>query len=122
HGLAIMAAGTHPTANWADAVPSNSDRYAKVMDDLQIIGRRNMLCGTHVHVELPDPGRRVDVMVRLLPYLPILLALSTSSPFWQRRHTGLKGYRLAAYDELPRTGLPECFRNTAEFEAYAPTL
>jgi carboxylate-amine ligase len=77
-----------------------------------------MLCGMHVHVELPDPDERVDVMCRMLPYLPLFLALSTSSPFWQSRSTGLMGYRLAAYDELPRTGVPELFRTKEEFDAY----
>ena len=87
-----------------------------------MIGRRNMLCGMHVHVQLPDPDRRVDVMCRMLPYLPLFLALSTSSPFWQSRATGLKGYRLAAYDELPRTGVPELFRTREEFDAYVAAL
>ena len=87
-----------------------------------MIGQRNMLCGMHVHIELPDPDARVDVMYRMLPYLPLFLALSTSSPFWQNRRTGLKGYRLAAYDELPRTGVPELFRTKEEFDAYVAAL
>jgi carboxylate-amine ligase len=76
----------------------------------------------HVHVELPDPARRIDVMSRMLPYLPLFIALATSSPFWQGRATGLKGYRLAAYDELPRTGLPELFRTNTEYEAYVSAM
>src|SRR5438045_8312310 len=92
------------------------------MEDLQMIGQRNMLCGLHVHVELPDPDDRVDVMMRMLPYLPLFIALATSSPFWRSRSTGLKGYRLAAYDELPRTGVPELFRTPAEYEAYIAAL
>jgi carboxylate-amine ligase len=75
-----------------------------------------------VHVELPDTDDRVDVMYRMLPYLPLFLALSTSSPFWQSRRTGLKGYRLAAYDELPRTGVPELFRTKQEFDCYVSAL
>jgi len=122
HGLAIIAAGTHPTADWGRAQQSEGERYDAVMDDLQMIGQRNMLCGLHVHVELPDPDDRVDVMMRMLPYLPLFVALSTSSPFWNSRPTGLKGYRLAAYDELPRTGVPELFRNTDDFEAYVGAL
>jgi carboxylate-amine ligase len=122
HGLAIMAAGTHPTARWRQVAQSEKDRYDAVMEDLRMIGQRNMLCGMHVHVALPDPERRVEVMSRMVPYLPLLLALSTSSPFWQSRETGLKGYRLAAYDELPRTGLPELFRTEAEYEAYVAAL
>ena len=70
----------------------------------------------------PTPIERVDVMCRMLPYLPLFLALSTSSPFWQSRRTGLKGYRLAAYDELPRTGVPELFRTKEEFDAYVAAL
>ena len=122
HGLAILAAGTHPTASWRDMQQTESERYDAVMHDLQMIGQRNMLCGLHVHVELPDPEDRVDVMMRMLPYLPLFVALATSSPFWHSRSTGLKGYRLAAYDELPRTGVPELFRTNEEFEAYVAAL
>src|SRR5579863_4279301 len=122
HGLAILACGTHPLAAWRDAVQSPKGRYSQVMDLLQMIGQRNMLCGMHVHVEFPDPMRRVDVMTRMLPYVPLFIALSTSSPFWQGRVTGLKGYRLAAYDELPRTGLPELFRSYAEYDAYVDAM
>ena len=99
-----------------------AERYDNVMEDLQMIGQRNMLCGLHVHVELPDPDDRVDIMMRMLPYLPLFIALATSSPFWRARPTGLKGYRLAAYDELPRTGVPELFRTAAEYEAYMTAL
>jgi len=122
HGLGILAAGTHPTAAWNEAQQTEGERYDTVMRDLQMIGRRNMLCGLHVHVELPDPDARVNVMTRMLPYLPIFIALATSSPFWQSHRTGLLGYRLAAYDELPRTGVPELFRTAKEFEAYVDAL
>ncbi len=122
HGLAILAAGTHPTAAWRHAQQTQKERYDAVMHDLQMIGQRDLLCGLHVHVELPDADQRIDVMYRMLPYLPLFLALSTSSPFWQSRITGLKGYRLAAYDELPRTGVPELFRTQREFEAYVAAL
>jgi carboxylate-amine ligase len=122
HGLAIFAAGTHPTAFWKRSQQTPTQRYDAVMDDLQMIGQRNMLCGLHVHVELPDPDDRVDVMCRVLPYLPLFVALATSSPFWQTRPTGLMGYRLAAYDELPRTGVPELFRRHEDFEAYVEAL
>lgn len=123
HGLAILAVGTHPTAQWNKAaVQTAGERYDQVMEDLQMIGQRNMLCGLHVHVELPDPDDRVDIMMRMLPYLPLFIALATSSPFWRARPTGLKGYRLAAYDELPRTGVPELFRTPAEYEQYIQAL
>jgi carboxylate-amine ligase len=122
HGLAILAVGTHPTATWRTATQTPTERYDTVMQDLQMIGQRNMLCGLHVHVELPDPDDRVDIMMRMLPYLPLFIALATSSPFWRARPTGLKGYRLAAYDELPRTGVPELFRTPAEYDAYIQAL
>ena len=83
HGLAILPRGTHPTAIWGRSQQSPGERYDAVMNDLQMIGQRNMLCGMHVHVELPDPDDRVDVMYRMLPYLPLFIALSTSSPFWR---------------------------------------
>jgi carboxylate-amine ligase len=121
-GLGILASGTHPTGDWHKAQPSAGARYDEIMDDLQLIGLRDLLCGMHVHVELPDGEDRVDVMSRMLPYLPLFVALSTSSPFWDSHCTGLKGYRLAAYDELPRTGVPELFRTTEEFEAYIEAL
>ena len=109
-------------ALWRDLVQSPKDRYSQIMDDLQMVGHRDMLCGTHIHVEFPDPLRRVDVMNRMLPYVPLFIALSTSSPFWQGRNTGLKGYRLAAYDELPRTGLPELFRGVSDYDAYVDAM
>ena len=87
-----------------------------------MIGYRNMLCGMHVHVAVPDVDTRINLIMRLTPYLPLLLALSTSSPFWQGHLTGLVGYRLAAYDELPRTGLPELFRTNDDYREFVAAL
>jgi carboxylate-amine ligase len=81
-----------------------------------------MLCGMHVHVALPDPTRRVEVMRRILPFLPLFIALAASSPFWMSRLTGLKAYRLSAYNELPRTGLPELFYQPEEYDDYCNAL
>jgi glutamate---cysteine ligase / carboxylate-amine ligase len=122
YGLSILACGTHPLARWRDSVQTPKDRYAQIMDDLQMVGHRDMLCGTHIHVEFAEPARRVVVMNQMLPYVPLFIALSASSPFWQGHVTGLKGYRLAAYDELPRTGLPELFRSNVEYDAYVDAL
>jgi glutamate---cysteine ligase / carboxylate-amine ligase len=122
YGLKILACGTSPLAEWRRSVHSPKRRYEKMMDDLQMLARRNMLCGMHVHVELPDASRRVEIMARMLPYIPVLLALSTSSPFWEKCPTGLMGYRLTAYDELPRTGLPELFATEGEFEEYVGAM
>lgn len=120
--LSIMASGTHPLAVWTRARPNAQPRYGKVMHDLQMIGSRTMVCGMHVHVEVPDLAARVDLMNRMQPYLPLLLALSTSSPFWQSQRTGLLGYRLAAFRELPRTGLPDLFQDAEDYQRYIDTL
>lgn len=120
--LAFIAAGTHPTASWQGGKRAPTQRYDGLMHDLQMLGERNMLCGMHVHVELPDADQRIDVMRRILPYLPVFVALSTSSPFWESKRTGLMGYRLAAYDELPRTGLPELFESAKDYQDYIDAL
>ncbi|MGE3332014.1 MAG: carboxylate-amine ligase [Rhodospirillaceae bacterium] len=122
HGLGIAAAGTHPLAVWKEQRITERDRYVKMQNELQIVGRRNVLCGMHVHVQPPLGSSRIDIINRVLPYLPVLLALSTSSPFWQAQRTGMKGYRLAAYDELPRTGLPPIFRNDGEYNIFINAL
>lgn len=121
-GLGIAACGTHPLALWHEQQQTPKARYNEVMADLQMVGFRDMLCGMHVHVEVPDPARRVEIMYRTFPFLPLLLALSTSSPFWQGHRTGLHGYRLAAYDELPRTGFPPLLKTLEEYQQYVETL
>jgi len=98
HGAGIIASGTHPLASWKDQKRTPKERYDRVTDDLQMLARRNLLCGLHVHVEAPDPTARVGIMRRMMPFLPPLLALSTSSPFWQGQRTGLLSY--------PHDGIP----------------
>jgi carboxylate-amine ligase len=118
--LGLAAMGTFPLAFWPEQLATRKVRYDAIMDDLQMIGYRNMLCG--MHVQIPDLDMRINLIMRLTPYLPLLLALSTSSPFWQGHLTGLCGYRLAAYDELPRTGLPELFRTKEDYEEFVAAL
>jgi gamma-glutamyl:cysteine ligase YbdK (ATP-grasp superfamily) len=103
-GYRLIAAGTHPVARWQRAEPTRKPRYQRLIDDFKIVGRRNLLCGLHLHVAVPPTIDRVALMNRLLPWLPVFLALSTSSPFWQGARTGLLSYRQAAYDEWPRAG------------------
>jgi len=122
HWLGIAAMGTFPLAYWPDQTVTPKPRYGAIIDDLQMIGYRNMLCGMHVHVAVPDVETRINLIMRLTPYLPLLLALTTSSPFWQGNLTGLVGYRLAAYDELPRTGLPELFRTNDDYREFVAAL
>ncbi|KAB1074358.1 carboxylate-amine ligase [Methylobacterium planeticum] len=122
HDLLVFAAGTHPTATWANQAGTEAARYRGIMDDLRMIGQRTVVCGLHVHVEVPRPEARIDIANRLMPFLPALLALSTASPFWQGRRTGLMGYRLRAYAELPRTGLPELFDDAADYGRYVDVM
>ncbi|CAN7420738.1 carboxylate-amine ligase [Pseudoxanthomonas sp. LjRoot143] len=122
HGLGILSAGTHPSAQWRGQRSTDKPHYDQVMGELQMLGQRNLLCGLHVHVQPADPGQRVALMARMQPFLPLLLALSTSSPFWMGHATGLMGYRQTAYQEIPRTGLPPLFRHQAEYEHYVQRM
>jgi carboxylate-amine ligase len=121
-GIAVISAGTHPTADWPAQQKTEKQRYDAVMAELQILGLRNLVCGMHVHVEVPDDDLRLDVMRRAIPFLPILLALSTSSPFWRGMNTGFSSYRLTSYDELPRTGLPPLFSDWLQYRGYIDVL
>ncbi len=122
HGILVFAAGTHPVARWSRQSHTQKDRYEILMAELRMLGRRNVVCGMHVHVEVPRPELRVNLMNRLLPYMPLLLALSASSPFWQGRNTGLAGYRMSAFGEMPRTGLPDLFDDAADYERYVAVM
>ena len=122
HGLLLFAAGTHPAARWARQRRTNKERYASIMREAQMVEARNVVCGMHVHVEVPDPGSRIDLMNRFLPFTPLLLGLSCSSPFWQGHDTGLAAYRLSVWGELPRTGLPDLFTDEADYASYVTAL
>jgi len=122
HGIAVFAAGTHPVARWSGQSHTQAERYEGLMRELRMLGRRNVVCGMHVHVEVPRPEARVDLMNRLLPAMPLLLALSTSSPFWQGRATGMAGYRLSAFGEMPRTGLPDLFAGPEDYARYVEIM
>lgn len=120
--LALIAAGTHPLAAWSEQEITDDPRYEDVLDGFQIIGRRNLFCGLHIHVRVPDGIDRIDLMNRMVRWLPLFLALSTSSPFWRRHRTGLLSYRQAAYDEWPRSGIPDFFANEAQYNELANRL
>lgn len=118
HGLCILSAGTHPLAQWREQLASNAQRYRQIFEDFQIVAQRNLLCGLHVHVEVPAKLDRIHVMNGVMPWLPMFLSLSASSPYWGRRDTGLMSYRQSAYDEWPRTGIPRLFSGEAEYRRY----
>jgi len=120
--LGIVAAGSHPLALPHEQRVTRKKRYAQIIEDLGMVGIAHPVCGLHVHVEVPDPNLRVDLMYRLAPFLPVLLALSTSSPFWACCETGLLGYRSAANDTMPRSGFPEMFESQLDYESYVSAL
>jgi len=122
HGLAPIAASCHPFADWKRQHHTNKERYNALRQDLAGVVRRMLICGMHVHVGIPAEEQRIDIMNQLSYFLPHLLALSTSSPFWQGDDTGLASYRLTVFDNLPRTGLPPRPASWAEYERTVQVL
>jgi carboxylate-amine ligase len=119
HGLAPIAASTHPFGRPRDLETTPKQRYRILARDLAGVGRRLVISGMHVHVGIEDDELRIDLMNQVRYFLPHLLMLSTSSPFWEGEDTGLKSYRLAVIDEMPRTGLPGRFES---FDQYRKTI
>lgn len=115
-GLAPIAASTHPFASWANQRRTEMERYEKIDRDMQAVARRLLICGMHIHVCIEDADTRIDLMNQVAYFLPHLLALSTSSPFWQGEKTGLMSYRLTVFDAMPRSGVPERFDSYGEYE------
>jgi carboxylate-amine ligase len=121
-GLAPIAASTHPWARWLDQKHTERERYDTLSAEMQAAARRLLICGMHVHVGIEDDELRIDLMNQFAYFLPHLLALSCSSPFWEGEDTGLKSYRLTVFDALPRTGLPERFASFAEYRRHVGVL
>ncbi|MDE0898100.1 MAG: carboxylate-amine ligase [Longimicrobiales bacterium] len=115
-GLKILAAGTHPFSSWMDQEITPLERYQGVEQDLQDLARKNLIFGMHVHVGIEDKEFLIDAMRVSRYFLPHILALSTSSPFWIGRTTGLKSYRSVQWRNFPRTGIPPTFYTHAEYE------
>jgi carboxylate-amine ligase len=121
-GLAVAAAGTHPFSRWEDQIISPGVRYDNIVEELQQLARSLLIFGLHVHVGLPDRSVMIDLMNEVRYFLPHLLALSTSSPFWMGRNTGLKSYRTTIFRRFPRTGVPDRFDSWSEYENYIQLL
>jgi carboxylate-amine ligase len=122
YGLAPIAASTHPFSRALVQKPTEKDYYSAMAAEMQATARRLMICGMHVHVGIDDDDLRIDLMNQLSYFLPHLLALSCSSPFWEGEQTGLKSFRSTVYNALPRTGLPERFESYGEFRRHLDTL
>ncbi len=122
HGLAIIAASTHPFAQWQPQKHTLRKRYEELAKDMGVPLRRLLICANHVHVGIDDDNLRIDLMNQARYFLPHLLALSTSSPFWQGQNTKLKSYRLAVFNEMPRTGMPEEYSSYGEYQKHLDSL
>lgn len=122
HNMAIIAASTHPSAEWGRQRHVDKDRYNVLAQALQGVVRRLLICGMHVHVGIDDEDLRIDVMNQVSYFLPHLLALSGSSPFWHGQDTGLKSYRPAVFRALPRTGMPDAFSSWSDYARHVNVL
>lgn len=118
----IVAAGTHPFSSWKDQLVTEKARYEKLISSMQILARQLLIFGMHIHVGVPDKKMRIDVMNQLRYFLPHILTLSTSSPFWMGEDTGFKSFRSVVFENLPRTGLPDHFESAVEYDEYIDTL
>jgi carboxylate-amine ligase len=121
-GLRIACAGTHPFSLWQEQLITDKDRYRELEEQLQDVIRSILIFGLHVHVGIPDRERRIELMNEARYFLPHLLALSTSSPFWSGRDTGLSSYRSVVFSRFPRTGIPPDFASYDEYENYLELL
>ncbi len=121
-GVLVIAASTHPFSHWLSQEVSEGERYIKLQDDLADVARQLLIFGMHIHIGIEDRELLIDVMNQCVYFLPHLLALSTSSPFWQGRNTGLKSYRSVVFQSLPRTGLPPLFESHAEYQRLVDVL
>ena len=122
HDLRMIAASTHPIADWDKQQHTDKERYNVLAQDLQAVARRLLICGMHVHVGIDHDDLRTDLMSQVSYFLPHLLALSSSSPFWRGENTGLRSYRIAVWNELPRTGMPPQFESYREYESHVDVL
>lgn len=120
--LCIAAAGTHPISHWASVPITSAERYDRIVYELQMLARANLIFGLHVHVAVEDPETRIHIMNAARYFLPHVFALSVNSPFWCAHNTGWKSYRAKVFERFPRTGLPDHFDRLSDYENYINTL
>jgi len=121
-GLEIVAASTHPFSKWMEQSVTPLSRYRGVLEEMQLLAQRLLIFGMHVHVGVEDRNFAIDAMNVVRYLLPHVLALSTSSPFWMGRQTGLKSYRANIFEDFPRSGISDAYRSLADYEALIKTL
>lgn len=122
NGLAIVASGAHPFSHWQSQIITEHERYKVLEEDMQDVVRSILIFGLHVHIGIPDRDLLIDIMNEARYFLPHMLALSSNSPFWQGRHTGLKSYRTIIWQQFPRTGVPSTFASWADYENFVNLL
>jgi carboxylate-amine ligase len=122
NGLTLVAGATHPFADWRKQTIYPDARYQKVVKDLQLVARANVIFGLHVHVGIEDHEAGIRIMNSMRYFLPHIMALATNSPFWLGLNTGYKGYRAKVFENFPRTGIPDAFADYSEFETYVNLL
>jgi len=122
NGLMLVAGATHPFADWRSQEIYPDPRYDKVVEDLQLVARSNLIFGLHVHIGVEDKEAAIRIMNSLRYFLPHILALSTNSPFWLGMETGYKSYRAKVFENFPRTNIPDSFASYSEFESYVNLL
>ena len=120
--LEIVAASTHPFSHWGDQKIFDDERYEFIVEELQMVARSLLIFGLHVHVGIPSPERRIHIMNAARYFLPHVLAMTTSSPFWLGHNTGLKSYRSEVFKKFPRTDIPDHFESYQQFEGYVDLL
>ena len=122
NGLLLAAGATHPFADWRNQEIYPDERYSRVVEDLQMVARANLVFGLHVHVGIEDRDVTIHLMNSMRYFLPHVLALSTNSPFWMGMKTGFKSYRCKVFEKFPRTNIPDTFANWADFETFVNVL
>lgn len=122
NGLLLAAAATHPFADWRKQEIYPDERYHKVVEDMQLVARANLIFGLHVHVGVEDRETTIHLMNQARYFLPHLLALSANSPFWLGMKTGLESYRCKVFDKFPRTNIPDFFTSWAEYDNFVQLL
>jgi glutamate---cysteine ligase / carboxylate-amine ligase len=122
NGLRLSAGGTHPFAEWRKQEIYPDDRYRVIVEDMKMVARANLIFGLHVHVGVEDRETAIQLMNGARYFLPHLLALSASSPFWVGMDTGFHSYRSKVFERFPRTNIPDLFRSWSEFEDYVGLL
>jgi carboxylate-amine ligase len=122
HGMLLAAGSTHPFSDWKLQEIYPDERYHRVVEDMQLIARANLVFGLHVHIGIEDRNTAIHIMNSMRYFLPHILALSTNSPFWMGMNSGFKSYRCKVFERFPRTGIPDTFANWSDYENFVALL